>query len=158
MSLSSLPYRRNVGAVLFNAGGQVFVAKRKDLPDVWQLPQGGIDKGEDPAEAVFRELKEEIGTNNATILGEHPAWLRYDLPAHLQGVAWHGKYRGQEQKWFALRFTGRDADIDLEADSHPEFTAFKWIPLADLATLEVGFKRPIYQTLAQDFARFSAQP
>ncbi|WP_298283688.1 RNA pyrophosphohydrolase [Acidocella sp.] len=149
---SALPYRRNVGAVLFNAAGQVFVARRKDLPDAWQLPQGGIDAGEDPRAAVLRELKEEIGTDRAEIIAEHAGWLRYDLPPHLLGVAWQGKYRGQEQKWFALRFTGQDSDIDLEADSHPEFTEFKWVALAELPALAVGFKRPIYETLARDFA------
>ena len=111
--MSTLPYRRNVGAVLFNRAGRVFVARRADLPNVegpaggWQLPQGGIDADEDPHVAIFRELAEEIGTANAELLAEHPGWLTYDLPSHLVGVALGGKYRGQTQKWFALRFLGR---------------------------------------------------
>jgi len=152
---STLPYRRNVGAVLFGTDGRVFVAQRKDHPEAWQLPQGGIDAGEDPATAVLRELEEEIGTAKAEILGAHPDWLRYDLPPHLLGVAWHGKYRGQEQKWFALRFTGTAADIRLDADPHPEFIAWRWAELAELPSLAVGFKRPIYEALARDFSVYA---
>jgi putative (di)nucleoside polyphosphate hydrolase len=154
---AALPYRLNVGAALFNAQGLVFVAERKDHPGAWQMPQGGIDKGEDPASAVLRELEEEIGTAQAEILGEHADWLHYDLPPHLVGVAWHGKYRGQEQKWFALRYTGSDADIRLDADPHPEFVAWRWVELAQLPALAVEFKRPIYEVLARDFAAY-AQP
>ena len=151
---TALPYRLNVGAVLFGPDGRVFVAQRKDHPEAWQLPQGGIDAGEDAAVAVLRELEEEIGTGKAEIIGEHADWLAYDLPPHLLGVAWGGKYRGQRQKWYALRFTGVDADIKLDADPHPEFTAWRWADLAELPSLAVEFKRPIYEALARDFARF----
>jgi putative (di)nucleoside polyphosphate hydrolase len=156
-----LPYRDNVGAVLFNPAGLVLVARRADLPNAegapggWQLPQGGMDAGEDPAIAVFRELEEEIGTARAEILAEHPRWLTYDLPAGLLGVALGGKYRGQRQKWFALRFTGAEADIRLDLDPHPEFDAWRWAPLAELPGLAVDFKRAIYQDLAREFARFA---
>ena len=156
-----LPYRANVGAVLFNPAGLVLVARRADLPNAegapggWQLPQGGIDDDEDPAIAVFRELEEEVGTAKATLLAEHPRWLTYDLPPHLVGRALGGKYRGQRQKWFALRFTGTDADIRLDLDPHPEFDAWRWAPLADLPALAVDFKRAIYQDLAAEFARFA---
>jgi putative (di)nucleoside polyphosphate hydrolase len=156
-----LPYRANVGAVLFNAAGLVLVARRADLPNAegapggWQLPQGGIDEDEDPAVAVFRELEEEIGTARAEILAEHPRWLTYDLPAQLVGRALGGRYRGQRQKWFALRFTGTDADIRLDLDPHPEFDAWRWAPLAELPGLAVDFKRGIYQDLALEFARFA---
>jgi putative (di)nucleoside polyphosphate hydrolase len=153
-----LPYRRNVGAALFNRQGLVFVARRADLPKAeggWQLPQGGIDEGEDPRAAVLRELAEEIGTDRAEIIGEHPDWLTYDLPAHLVGVALKGKYRGQRQRWFALRFTGTDGDIRLDADPHPEFDAWRWAHLAELPSLGVDFKRPIYQVLTVAFARFA---
>jgi putative (di)nucleoside polyphosphate hydrolase len=159
--VSLLPYRRNVGAVLFDRQGRVFVARRADLPNAegpaggWQLPQGGIDAAEDPAVAVFRELEEEIGTANADLLAEHPDWLTYDLPAHLVGVALGGRYRGQTQKWFALRFRGDDAEIDLSHDPDPEFDAWRWVRLAELPALAVDFKRPIYQVLARDFARFA---
>jgi putative (di)nucleoside polyphosphate hydrolase len=158
----TLPYRPNVGAVLFNRSGRVFVARRADLPNAegeaggWQLPQGGIDRGEDPRTAVLRELAEEIGTDRAEIIGEHPDWLIYDLPSHLLGVALGGRYRGQRQRWFALRFTGKDADIRLDADPDPEFDAWRWADLAELPILAVDFKRAIYQTLAESFARFAA--
>jgi putative (di)nucleoside polyphosphate hydrolase len=153
----SLPYRLNVGAVLFNRAGQVLVARRADFPNAegaaggWQLPQGGIDKDEDPRVAIFRELGEEIGTTNAKILAEHPDWLDYDLPPHLIGKAFKGRYRGQRQKWFALRFLGQDSEIRLDADPHPEFDAWRWAALADLPALAVPFKRTIYEALARDF-------
>ncbi len=156
-----LLYRRNVGAVLFNADGLVLVARRAGTPNAegqaggWQLPQGGIDAGEDPRHAVLRELAEEIGTDRAEIIGEHPEWLTYDLPPELLGVALGGRYRGQRQRWFALAFTGTDADIRLDRDPHPEFDAWRWVPLASLPKLAVGFKRPIYEILARSFARFS---
>ncbi len=157
MSYADLHYRPNVGAVLFNKAGLVLVARRIDRTDKskeagWQLPQGGIDEDEDPRLAVFRELQEEIGTANAEILGAHPDWLTYDLPAHLVGKAFKGRYRGQRQRWFALRFLGVDADIRLDADPHPEFEAWKWVGLDMLPGLAVPFKRPIYEILARDFA------
>ena len=149
--------------MLFSATGKILVARRADLPNAegpaggWQLPQGGIDADEDPSVAVLRELAEEIGTDRAKIIGEHPEWLCYDLPPELIGVALRGRYRGQRQRWFALRFTGTDADIRLDADPHPEFDAWRWTDLAELPALAVGFKRPIYEILAHSFARF-AQP
>jgi putative (di)nucleoside polyphosphate hydrolase len=159
--MSALPYRPNVGAVLFNRDGLVFVARRADLPNAegeaggWQLPQGGIDAGEDPRGAVLRELAEEIGTDRAEIIGEHPDWLIYDLPPHLVGVALKGRYRGQRQRWFALRFTGDDRDIRLDLDPHPEFDAWRWTRLQELPALAVTFKRPIYEILTRSFARFA---
>ncbi len=159
--MMDLPYRPNVGAVLFNSAGEIFVARRADLPNAegaaggWQLPQGGIDRNEDPRAAVLRELEEEIGTGNATIIGEHPDWLTYDLPPELLGKSLGGRYRGQRQRWFALRFNGRDADVRLDLDPHPEFDAWRWAPLADLPGMAVGFKRPIYDVLARSFQRFA---
>jgi putative (di)nucleoside polyphosphate hydrolase len=161
LNATVLPYRPNVGAVLFNPAGAVFVARRADMPNAegapggWQLPQGGIDADEDPREAVLRELGEEIGTAKAEIIGEHPDWLTYDLPPELLGRAFGGRYRGQRQRWFALRFTGTDADIRLDLDPHPEFDAWRWASLAELPALAVGFKRPIYEVLARSFARFA---
>ncbi len=158
---SALPYRPNVGAVLFNPAGRVLVARRADLPNAegapggWQLPQGGIDAAEDPRGAVLRELAEEIGTDRAEIIGEHPEWLCYDLPRELLGVALGGRFRGQRQRWFALRFLGMDADIRLDADPHPEFDAWRWAELAELPVLAPDFKRPIYTVLAASFARFA---
>jgi len=158
---AGLPYRPNVGAALFNRNGLVFVARRADIArseaaaGAWQMPQGGIDPGEDPAEAVLRELEEEIGTRRAEILGEHPAWLTYDLPAALIGRALGGRFRGQRQRWFALRFTGEDGDIRLDRDAHPEFDAWRWARLEELPALAVPFKRPIYEVVAESFARFA---
>ncbi len=155
---AALPYRRNVGAVLFGPDGRVLVARRADLlnaegaPGGWQLPQGGIDENEDPRAAVLRELAEEIGTDRAEIVAEHPEWLRYDLPPALVGHALGGRYRGQTQRWFALRFLGTDADIRLDADPHPEFDAWRWVELAVLPDLAVPFKREIYEILAKSFA------
>lgn len=157
----SLPYRPNVGAVLFNQAGLVLVARRADMPNAegapggWQLPQGGMDGDEDPRVAVLRELEEEIGTARAEIIGEYPGWLNYDLPPELVGKALGGKWRGQTQKWFALRFLGQDADIRLDLDPHPEFDAWRWAELAELPALAVAFKRDIYVALAREFARFA---
>jgi putative (di)nucleoside polyphosphate hydrolase len=160
--VSILPYRPNVGAVLFNRAGLVLVARRADLPNAeapaggWQLPQGGIDDGEDPRQAVLRELAEEIGTGRAEVIGEHDVWLTYDLPPELVGVALKGRFRGQRQRWFALRFTGEDSDIRLDLDPHPEFDAWRWVELAALPDLAVPFKRAIYEVLVESFARFAA--
>ncbi len=159
--MTGLPYRRNVGAVLFNRDGLVLVARRAHLPNAeavaggWQLPQGGIDEDEEPRAAVFRELAEEIGTANAELLAEHPEWLSYDLPEELIGKAFKGRFRGQRQKWFALRFLGADSEIRLDADPHPEFDAWRWAELSELPALAVSFKRPIYEVLARDFAPFA---
>ena len=158
---ATLPYRLNVGAALFNHAGRVLVARRADLPDVggspggWQLPQGGIDTGEDPRVAVLRELAEEIGTDRARIIGEHPDWLTYDLPTSLLGVALGGRFRGQRQRWFALRFLGTDADIRLDREPHPEFDAWRWAELSELPALGPAFKRAIYAVLARSFAPFA---
>ena len=160
--MTGLPYRPNVGAVLFNRAGLVFLARRADLANAegaaggWQLPQGGIDAQEAPRAAVLRELAEEIGTDRAEILAEHPAWLSYDLPPELVGVALGGRYRGQRQRWFALRFIGEDSDIRLDRDPHPEFDAWRWGRLGELPGLAVGFKRAIYTELVRAFARFAA--
>jgi putative (di)nucleoside polyphosphate hydrolase len=152
---ASLPYRRGVGIALFNADGLVFTAERINTPGAWQMPQGGIDRDEEPWPAALRELKEEIGTARAQRLGE-TAWLRYDLPNYLVGHAWRGRYRGQEQKWFAARFIGDDRDIDLTADKHPEFSSWRWRPLAELPSLIVPFKRAMYDQIVQAFADFAA--
>jgi putative (di)nucleoside polyphosphate hydrolase len=159
--VNDLPYRLNVGAALFNAEGRVFIGRRAglppDAPESWQMPQGGIDPGEDPATAVFRELLEEVGTDKAEIIGEHPGWLTYDIPANATRSNLHGRYRGQSQKWFALRFLGTDADIALDRDPHPEFTAWRWARLAELPALVVDFKRNVYEDVVREFARFGEE-
>lgn len=147
---STLPYRPCVGIMLTDGGGRVFVARRIDTPEGWQMPQGGIDPGEEPRAAALRELGEEIGTDQAVILAESAHWHRYDLPPYLLGKVWGGKYRGQEQKWILARFTGEDADIDL-ATEHPEFDAWKWVALDDLVRLIVPFKRDIYAAVVDEF-------
>ena len=148
-----LPYRPCVGIMLLNREGHVFVAKRIDMPsDAWQMPQGGIDRGEDPRQAALRELEEETGTAKAEIVGEIAGWLDYDLPPELQGKLWGGRFRGQRQKWFAMRFTGKDKDIDI-ATKHPEFSAWKWTPIETLPDLAIWFKRPIYERLVAAFRK-----
>jgi len=150
-----LPYRRGVGVALINRAGKVFVAERIDTPGAWQMPQGGIDAGERPRAAAKRELWEETGTKKAKIIAESRDWLKYDLPADLRKKVWKGKYRGQEQKWFLMLFTGTDADIDLDGE-HPEFARWKWISFGRLPTVIVGFKRKIYREVVAEFAAIVA--
>ena len=146
-----LPYRPSVGIMLLDRGGLVFVGRRIDQTvEGWQMPQGGIDEGETPAEAGLRELKEEVGTDKAVVLREMDEWLCYDLPRHLVGVALHGRFRGQKQKWLALRFTGKDGDIDIKTE-HPEFAAFKWLAMDELPELIVPFKRDTYKKVIAAF-------
>lgn len=146
-----LPYRPCVGVMLINAEGLVFVGRRIDQTvEGWQMPQGGIDPGETPLAAALRELKEEIGTNKAKILGEMEGWLDYDLPQHLLGVALKGRYRGQRQKWLAMRFTGDDRDIDIATDE-PEFAEWKWLAMEALPRLIVPFKRDTYTKVIEAF-------
>jgi len=152
---SDLPYRPCVGIMLFNRHGKVFVGKRIDQTvEGWQMPQGGIDKGESPKQAALRELQEEVGTDKAEIIAVMEDWVTYDLPEHLIGVAFHGKYRGQKQKWFALRFTGEDGDIDLTSHE-PEFSAFKWVDLKTLPSLIVPFKRDTYKAVIAALGKYA---
>ena len=152
----SLPYRPCAGLFVINRKGRVFIGRRSDGPEhvdethVWQMPQGGIDEGESPRDAAMRELMEEAGTDKAEILAELPDWLTYDLPAHLVGVAFHGKFKGQKQKWFLMRFTGQDNDIDLYAHE-PEFSDWKWFELDEIPNLIVPFKRPTYEAVIAGF-------
>ena len=145
------PYRRGVGVVLINNDDRVFVAQRIDTDEpAWQMPQGGIDKGEDPLEAALRELEEETGTTKANLIAETDGWLRYDLPQDLQKKVWKGRYRGQEQKWFLMRFTGVDTDIDIDTD-HPEFSEWKWAEFQSLPDMIVGFKKDLYRQIVDAF-------
>jgi NTP pyrophosphohydrolases including oxidative damage repair enzymes len=154
----SLPYRRGVGALLFNGNGEVLVGRRVDTPgNAWQFPQGGVHKRERPRVAVLRELKEEVGTDKAEIIAKSSTWLCYDLPMELLGRVWQGKYRGQRQRWFALRFTGSDHDINLAASDTPEFEAWRWASLADTPSLAVPFKRRLYEDLVAEFSPVAEQ-
>lgn len=146
---TSLPYRPCVGIMLFDRRGRIFVGRRIDTPDAWQMPQGGIDKGETPEAAALRELEEEIGTANAAIEAGTADWLAYDLPDHLVGRLWGGRWRGQKQRWFACRFLGEDGEIRLET-AHPEFDAWQWVSLDQLTALIVPFKRPIYEAVVAE--------
>ena len=149
--MSDLPYRPCVGIMLINAQGKVFAGKRLDQTvEGWQMPQGGIDDGEDARDAALRELKEETGTDKAEIVAELPDWLTYDLPAHLVGIAFKGKFRGQKQKWFLMRFTGQDSDIDLHAHE-PEFSDWQWFDLDDIPKMIVPFKRATYEAVIAGF-------
>ena len=148
-------YRAGVGVMLFDRAGRVFVAKRRDTAgkpggEAWQMPQGGIDPGEEPRAAALRELAEETGTANAAIVAETGGWLAYDLPPDLIGRMWDGRYRGQAQKWFAARFLGQDSEIDIHKHDHPEFSEWKWAALDALPTLIVGFKRALYAEIVAE--------
>ena len=151
-------YRPGVGIMLIGREGRVFVARRNDIPGgaAWQMPQGGIDAGESPREAAMRELREEIGTDTGLILAESP-WLTYYLPAEIaaRGV-WGGRYRGQKQKWFAMRFLGRDEEIDLQT-SDPEFDAWKWVEPERLPELIVPFKRELYRKILAEFGKYCVE-
>lgn len=156
--LTDLPYRRGVGILLLNAEARILVGRRIDqTAEAWQMPQGGIDKGEDPRTAALRELEEEIGTAKAEVIAESADWIRYDLPEDIVGRVWGGRFRGQEQKWFLLRFTGADADIDLTRHGHPEFDAWRWVRLEDAPALIVPFKRPLYDAVVAEFAPIIAR-
>lgn len=149
----SLPYRACVGCMVFNSDGRVFLGRRvmQEAGENWQMPQGGIDDGEDVRTAVLRELEEETGITKAKIVAEIPDWLTYDLPVDLIGKALKGKYRGQRQKWFALRFTGTAKDIDLNAHKHAEFDEYRWVEIDEVVRLIVPFKRQVYQSVVDAF-------
>jgi len=161
----SLPYRPCVGLMVLNASGRVFVGKRSDGPEhvdathAWQMPQGGIDPGEDPWPAALRELHEETNIRSVEKLGEIDDWLRYDIPREIVGQAWKGKYRGQTQKWFAVRFTGDEREIDIAdpAGHEPEFTAWRWERMENLPALIIPFKRQVYERVVREFVRFEGK-
>ena len=145
-----------MGCALFDARGRVWAGRRADDPARhWQMPQGGIDPGETPEQAALRELKEEIGTADARVLGRIGRWLSYDVPEALADKVWRGRYRGQRQRWFALRFAGADADIDLDAHGEVEFVEWRWMKLDELPAAVIQFKRDIYEVVAEEFRRFA---
>ncbi len=162
-----LPYRPCVGIMVLNAGGLVWAGRRIAEPDselsdtnqLWQMPQGGIDKGEEPLPAAVRELYEETGMRSVKLLAEAPGWINYDLPEHLMGVALKGKYRGQTQKWFAFRFEGGEDEIAIDpppGGHAPEFDRWAWKPMPELPDLIVPFKRKVYDEVVAAFRHLVA--
>ena len=155
---AALPYRPCVGIMLLDRAGRVLVGQRIDMPSrAWQMPQGGIDPGEEPGDAARRELREEIGTDRAEVIAQTAGWLRYDLPPDLASRLWGGRFRGQEQKWFLFRFTGSDTDIVLDAHER-EFAAVRWVAPDSLLDLVVPFKRDIYRAVLAEFASYLKRP
>ena len=145
-------YRPCVGMTLFNREGLVFAGQRLDIGEAaWQMPQGGIEDGELPRDAAFRELAEEVGTSKAEIIAESESWLTYEFPVELRRQAWGGRFAGQAQRWFLMRFTGDDSDIDIAASDATEFAAWRWMRLEDLVREIVPFKRPVYDQIAAEF-------
>ena len=142
-------YRPCVGLMLVNRAGLLFIGERRGVLNAWQMPQGGIDPGEDPRAAAMRELHEEVGTDRAELVAESRYWYAYDLPPELRPARWGGNYRGQSQKWFGFRFTGTDADIDI-AGHEPEFVRWRWARPDEVLELAVDFKRPIYQAVLEE--------
>ena len=158
-----LPYRPCVGIMLLNRRGLVFIGRRTEGPEhvddthAWQMPQGGVDAGEDPWPAALRELYEETNVTSVDKLGESAGWLSYDIPRDIVGQAWKGKYRGQTQKWYALRFTGAESEIDVlnPAGGHkPEFAEWRWEKMERLPDLVIPFKRQIYEQVIGEFREF----
>ena len=164
-SNKSLPYRPCAGMMVLNRKGLVFIGRRTDGPEhvdathVWQMPQGGVDPGEDTYKCALRELHEETNIRSVEHLATIDEWLRYDIPREIVGQAWKGKYRGQEQKWFALRFTGDDGEIDVKhpaGGSHkPEFVEWRWARTNELPSLVVPFKRKTYERVVKEFAQYA---
>jgi putative (di)nucleoside polyphosphate hydrolase len=162
-----LPYRACVGTMVLNRAGRVFMGRRSKGPEhvdaahAWQMPQGGIDPGEDPWRAALRELYEETNIRSVERLGEIAEWLTYDIPREIVGQAWSGKYRGQKQKWYALRFTGDEREIDPlhpPGGHKPEFTEWRWEPMENLPALVVPFKRKVYEQVVAAFSHLAAPP
>tara|TARA_B100000214_G_scaffold304588_1_gene235419 strand:- start:58 stop:525 length:468 start_codon:yes stop_codon:yes gene_type:complete len=152
--INKLPMRLGVGIILLNKDNEVFVGKRKDNPiDKWQMPQGGIDNDEKPLDAMKRELKEETSVTNIKILKEISNWLEYELPPNLLGKIWRGKYRGQTQKWFIVRFIGNDKEINLKTKK-PEFIEWRWISHKLLTEVIVDFKKNVYKKLEVEISDF----
>jgi putative (di)nucleoside polyphosphate hydrolase len=160
MRFQDLPYRPCVGVMVLNSAGLAFIGRRIEGPEhidathAWQMPQGGIDKGEDAWPAALRELREETNIRSVERIGEIADWLTYDIPREIVGQAWKGKYRGQTQKWFALRFTGDDSEIDVdnpEGAPEPEFAAWRWEPMQNVPDLVVPFKRAVYERVVSEF-------
>lgn len=163
-NIETLPYRPCVGIILLNSNGKVWIGRRTDddpakrrVGTWWQMPQGGIDEDEDPELAALRELREETGVTSVEIIAQSKTWLTYDLPAELLGKVWKGRYRGQKQKWFAMRFIGDESEIVLDQGpgTKPEFDAWRWEDFATVPSLIVPFKRAVYDSLITEFGHLA---
>jgi putative (di)nucleoside polyphosphate hydrolase len=147
MKRNELPLRLGVGIIVLNKENKVFVGKRRDNPtNKWQMPQGGVDHGENLVNAMKRELKEETNIRSIEILKELEGWTKYELPDYLLGKIWRGKYRGQKQKWFIVRFLGEDEEVNLKT-THPEFIEWQWLDIENLPSVIVHFKKKVYEKL-----------
>lgn len=163
-STEALPLRTCAGIMLLNREGKVWVGRRRPkwagdhTAHIWQMPQGGIERYEPPRIAALRELREETGVTSVEVLAEHPEWLTYELPHHLLGVALKGRYRGQRQKWFAMRFTGRDSEIDIQPRNglKAEFETWRWAPIELVPKLIVPFKRDVYERVTGAFGHLAS--
>ena len=154
MTKKALPLRIGVGAIVLNRENKVFVGKRKDNPiDKWQMPQGGVNKNESFLNAMKRELNEETSIKNIKIIKELNDWFEYELPQNLLGIIWKGKFRGQKQKWFVVRFIGKESEINLKT-KHPEFIEWKWVKINELPEIIVDFKRDVYKKLLIELKKF----
>ena len=154
MIKKALPLRIGVGAIVLNNENKVFVGKRKDNPiNKWQMPQGGVDENESFLTAMKRELDEETSIKNIQIIKELDGWFQYELPKNLLGIIWKGKFRGQKQKWFVVRFVGKENEINLNT-KHPEFIEWKWVEMNKLPKIIVGFKKDVYEKLLLELKKF----
>ena len=152
-NFQKLPYRNGVGIVVLNNENKVFVAKRIDNPkNFWQMPQGGVDEGEDLLNAAYRELKEETSIFNVKLIKEIEDWTQYDLPSKLIGIIWKGRYKGQKQKWFIFKFLGKDTEINIKT-KNPEFLDWKWIEIGKITEIVVDFKKEVYQKVKKEIKK-----
>ena len=152
-NFQKLPYRNGVGIVVLNNENKVFVAKRIDNPkNFWQMPQGGVDEGEDLLNAAYRELKEETSIFNVKLIKEIEDWTQYDLPSKLIGIIWKGRYKGQKQKWFIFKFLGNDTEINIKT-KNPEFLDWKWIEIGKITEIVVDFKKEVYQKVKKEIKK-----
>ncbi len=165
MRFEDLPFRPCVGVMVLNRDGLAFIGRRVggpehvDIAHAWQMPQGGIDPGEEPWPAAVRELREETNIRSVERIAEIAEWLRYDIPREIVGQAWKGKYRGQTQKWFAVRFTGAESEIDVEQPDgahEQEFAAWRWEPIEHIPDLVVPFKRAVYERVVREFRHLAS--
>jgi len=154
MTKKALPLRIGVGAIVLNNKNEIFVGKRKDNPiNKWQMPQGGVNKNESFLTAMKRELNEETSIKSIQIIKELDGWFQYELPENLVGIIWKGKFRGQKQKWFVVRFTGEESEINLKT-KHPEFIEWKWVEMDELPKIIVTFKKDVYEKLLVELKKF----